>query len=294
MTLAQRWTVALAAAGCAGAAVWFLVAAFRPPPPPRTQPTTARRTRLADVSTRTMAASVGAALVVLALTRWPVAAAAAAAVVVVWSSLFQSSDATRERRRVAAIAKWLEDLRDLQRGSNLDLPQALDRAATRAPKDIEPELTRFVDRVRHHVPFDTALLALAADLDHPTSDLAVAAMLFAYGHASGSILYETFEELAATARDELTARDQIDRMRTRFESSMRRMLVILAGLIAYLLAFSGDTLDAYDTPAGQVFLIIPLGIWALSLWWLRRLAQYRRLARYLDYDAVSTTTGVTR
>ena len=108
------------------------------------------------------------------------------------------------------------------------------------------------------MPFDEALLALAADLDHPTSDMAIAAMLFAYGHASGSTLYDTFEELAATARDELTARDQIDRLRARFESSMRRMLVILAALIAYLLIASGDTLDEYDTPAGQVYLVVPI------------------------------------
>ena len=163
----------------------------------------------------------------LAVTRWVVAALAAAVLVVVWSSLFQSAGATVERRRVAAIAKWLEDLRDLQRGSNLDLPQALDRSAFRAPKDIDNELARYVDRVRHHTPIERALLELAADLDHPTSDLAIAAMLFAYGHASGSTLYDTFEELAATARDELTARDQIDRVRVRFESSMRRMIVIL-------------------------------------------------------------------
>lgn len=239
-----------------------------------------------------IAAAAVVGVLVLVLTRWPVAAVAAAATVAVWSSLFQSTSATRDRRRVAAIAKWLEDLRDLQRGSNLDLPQALDRAATRAPKDIEAELALFVDRVRHHVPFDRALLGLAADLDHPTADLAVAAMLFAYGHASGSVLYDTFEELASTARDELTARDQIDRMRARFESAMRRMLVILVVLVAYLIVASGDTLDVYRTPAGQAYLIVPVGIWAGSMWWLRRLAQYRRVGRYLDYDAVSASAGV--
>src|SRR4029077_648836 len=108
-------------------------------------------------------------------------------------------------------------------GSNLDLPQALDRAALRAPRDIENELARVVDRVRHQTPIARALLELAADRYHPTSDLAIASMLFAYGHASGSTLYDTFEELAATARDELTARDHIDRVRVRLGSRWRRM-----------------------------------------------------------------------
>ncbi len=228
----------------------------------------------------------------LVITRWPVAAAATAALVVVWSSLFQSTAATGERRRVAAIGKWLEDLRDLQRGSNLDLPQALDRSATRAPRNITTELSRFADRVRHHTPLEVALLALAAELDHPTSDMAIAAMIFAHGHASGSVLHDTFEELARTARDELTARDQIDRLRVRFESSMRRMLVILAALIGYLLIASRDTLEEYDTAAGQTWLVVPIGIWAIALWWLRRLSRYERGGRYLDYQAVSDAVEV--
>ena len=161
----------------------------------------------------------------------------------------------------------------------------------RAPREIAVELERFTERVRHHMPFDEALLALAADLDHPTSDMAIAAMLFAHGHASGSVLYDTFEELAATARDELTARDQIDRLRARFESSMRRMLAILAALIVYLLVASGDTLDEYRTPEGQVYLIVPIAIWATALWWLRRLSRYERLGRYLDYEAVSANAA---
>ena len=238
MTPAMRVAVGLAAGVLSVAAVVAAVMAFRPPPPPRPTPVPRSRRRV-TVSPTTAATAVAAGLLVLVVTRWLVAAAAAAGLVVVWSGLFQSSVATAERRRVAAIAKWLEDLRDLQRGSNLDLPQALDRSALRAPKDIEAELGRFVDRMRHHSPLDEALLALAVELDHPTSDMAIAAMLFAYGHASGSTLYDTFEELAVSARDELAARDQIDRLRTRFESAMRRMLVILAALIAYLLVALG-------------------------------------------------------
>ena len=287
MNAPQRLVVAVAAGVLAVASVAMFAAAFAPP---RRRPPRPRATR-PPVEPATVAAAVMASLAVLVVTRWPVAAAATGALVLVWSSLFQSVAATRERRRVAAIAKWLEDLRDLQRGSNLDLPQALDRSAVRAPKDIAGELARFVDRTRHHTPFDEAFLGLAADIDHPTSDMAIAAMLFAHGHASGSVLYDTFEGLAASARDELTARDQIDRLRTRFESSMRRMLAILAALIAYLLVASGDTLDEYNTPAGQLYLIVPIAMWAVALWWLRRLSRYERTGRYLDYDAVSAHTS---
>lgn len=287
MTGSGRLLIASAVAALTVAAAGCTVAAFRPARPRGV--VAGRRPPIPPVSA---GAAFASAVVVLVVTRWVVAALAAAALVAVWSSLFQSVAATAERRRVAAIAKWLEDLRDLQRGSNLDLPQALDRAALRAPKDIVDELARFVDRVRHHTPLDRALLELAADLDHPTSDLAIASMLFAYGHASGSTLYATFEELAATARDELTARDQIDRVRVRFESSMRRMIVILVAMIGYLLLASRETVGEYSTPAGQAYLVVPIGIWGCALWWLRKLSRYRRSARYLDYTAVAAQSAV--
>lgn len=287
MNAATRVLVAGLAAALAVGGVALFVTAWRPPRPKARR---APRTHRSSVGTTTIAVAAAAGIGVLVVTRWVVAAVATAVLVLVWSGLFQSVGATRERQRVDAIAKWLEDLRDLQRGSNLDLVQALDRSALRAPKEIAPELARFTDRVRHHMPFDEALVALASDLDHPTSDMAIAALLFAHGHASGSVLYGTFEELALTARDELTARDQIDRLRARFESSMRRMLAILAALIAYLLIAAGDTLDEYSTAAGQVYLIVPIAIWATALWWLRQLSRYQRLGRYLDYDAVSTSS----
>ena len=117
--------------------------------------------------------------------------------------------------------------------------------------------------------------------------MAIAAMLFAHGHASGSVLYDTFEELAATARDELSARDQIDRLRARFESSMRRMLVILAALVGYLLVASARRWRSTTPRPGR------------PTWWCRSGSGRWRCGgcaacpatsargRYLDYQAVS-------
>jgi hypothetical protein len=185
------------------------------------------------------------------------------------------------------IAKWLEDLRDLQQGSNLDLVETLTQSSARAPKSIEAELVRFASRVAHHVPLPEALADLADDLDHPVADTAVAAMIFAAGHASGSALYDTFARLAETARDELTARDRIDRMRLNFERSMRRMLVILAGLLTYMVLIAPDTIEPYRTPAGQAWLVVPVTIWAGSLLWLRHLSRYERTGRYLTRATIT-------
>ena len=194
--------------------------------------------------------------------------------------------ATKDRRRLDGIAKWLEDLRDLQLGSNLDLVEALTESAKRAPATIEPELSRLASRLGHHMPLTDALVQLADELDHPVADTAVASMVFAAGHASGSALQDTFAQLAVTAREELIARDRIDRLRANFERSMRRMLVILAGLLAYMVVVATDTVEPYRSVVGQVWLLIPIGIWASSLVWLRRLSRYERTGRFVTRSAL--------
>jgi hypothetical protein len=229
---------------------------------------------------------IGAGLVVLLVTRWPVAAGATAMLCVAWPKLFVGTAATMDRRRLDGIAKWLEDLRDLQLGSNLDLVEALTESAKRAPLAIEPELSRLASRLGHHLPLTDALVHLADELDHPVADTAVASMVFAAGHASGSALQDTFSQLAVTARDELTARDRIDRLRANFERSMRRMLAILAGLLAYMVVVATDTVEPYRSAVGQVWLLIPIAIWASSLVWLRRLSRYERSGRFVTRSAL--------
>jgi hypothetical protein len=280
----ERLVLALAAGTAACVAVWALGRALRPPPPR----SAARRIQLDQ---RIAALAVASGAVVLLLTRWPVAALAAAVLVGGWRYLFASSQATVARRRLDAIAKWLEDLRDLQAGSNLDLAETLSQSATRAPKEIEPQLVDFSSRVAHHVPLPDALVDLADDLDHPVADTAVASMVFAAGHASGSALGATFAQLADTARDELTARDRIDRMRVNFERSMRRMLAILVVLLAYLVVVAPEVLEPYRTPAGQAWMVVPIAIWAASLLWLRQLSRYERGSRFIVRDRISEATS---
>ncbi len=280
MTGTTRLLIALLAALTTGGAVVALGQAFSPPRPRSTRPQRAR----IDSTWFTAAAIV--TVVVVVLTRWPIAALGTGALVAGWPALFPS-DAVQQRQRLEGIAKWLEDLRDLQQGSNLDLIETLDQASIRAPKTIATELAAFSSRTGHHTPLPEALIELADDLDHPVADTAIAAMLFATGDASGSSLHTTFSMLADTARDELVARDRIDRMRLNFQRSMRRMLVILAALITYMFVVTGETLDPYSEPLGQIWLVIPVALWALSLMWLRRLSRYERVGRYISRRAVT-------
>ena len=87
------------------------------------------------------------------------------------------------------------------------------------------------------------------------------------------------DALAAAARDEVRARERVDRTRAVYQNSMKRLVVIGAALVAYLRFFAGDLLAPYSTATGQVVLLLPLGLWFGCVLWLRSLCRYDLPAR---------------
>ena len=238
---------------------------------------------------RRVVVGVVVGFVVLLATQWVLLAAVAGALTAMWGRLLHDSRAEQERRRVEAIAKWLEDLRDTLRGSSIGAEDALEQAASRPPDEIALALRSFVHRRRVGYRTEDALADLADDLAHPISDAAIAAIRLVVGGSAGAgRLYATVHTLAASARDEVTARERIDRTRAMYQSSMKRLVVIGALLVAYLRVAGGDLLDPYDTAVGQVMLVVPLGMWLGCVMWLRSLCRYEPPLRY----RVVGSTGV--
>ncbi|MEN9504750.1 MAG: hypothetical protein RI958_676, partial [Actinomycetota bacterium] len=78
-----------------------------------------------------LAAAVLGATVVLFATRLLALAVLTGVLVVVWRHLLDDEAARADRRRLEAIATWLDDLRDTLRGSSIGVEEALDRVAAR-------------------------------------------------------------------------------------------------------------------------------------------------------------------
>lgn len=221
--------------------------------------------------------SIGAAVgvVVLLATRWVLLSVLVALLVMLWGRILHDRRADDERVRIEAIAKWLEDLRDTLRSSSIGAEEGLEQVAQRPPDAIAVPLQTFVQRRRQGFRTDEALLDLADDLAHPTSDAAIAAIRLVIGGSAGAgRLYSTVDALAAAARDEVTARERVDRTRAVYQNSMKRLVYIGGGLVAYLHVAGGDLLDPYSTPAGQVALGLPLAMWVGCIAWLRSLCRY--------------------
>ncbi|MEI7546458.1 MAG: hypothetical protein WCK21_00155 [Actinomycetota bacterium] len=224
---------------------------------------------------------VAAGFVVLLATSWLLLALVVGAMTASWGRLLHDHRAEDERRRVEAIAKWLEDLRDTLRGSAVAAEEALEQVASRPPEVIAPALRTFVHRRRLGFRTEDALADLADDLAHPLSDAAIAAIRLVIGGSAGAgRLFHTVDALAASARDEVTARERIDRTRAVYQSSMKRLVLIGALLVAYLRFAGGDLLDPYDSAVGQVVLVLPLGMWLGCVLWLRSLCRYETPPRY--------------
>jgi hypothetical protein len=239
---------------------------------PNARPTTSPSA--VDATAPRIAAGVAVGFVALLATRWVLLGLALALLTIGWGRLLRDRRAEDERRRIEAIAKWLEDLRDTLRGSSIGAEEALEQVAQRPPDAIREPMAVFLVRLRQGFRTEDALLDLADALAHPTADAAVAAIQLVVGGSTASgRLYRTVNALAVAARDEVSARERVDRTRAVYQAAMKRLVVIGLALIAYLRFAAGDLLDPYGTATGQVVLLLPLAMWAGCVLWLRGLCR---------------------
>ncbi len=230
---------------------------------------------LSGIAANRMAAGVTAGFLVLLATRWVMLSLLVTTMVITWHRLLHDQRGDEERRRVEGIAKWLEDLRDTLRGSAMGAEEALQQVARRPPAAIAAPLQHFAQRLRQGLRTEDALGYLADDLAHPTADAAIAAIRLVIGGSTrAGRLYGTVNSLACAARDEVAARERIDRTRAVYQSSMKRLVVIGALLVCYLRFAAGGLLDPYNTATGQVVLALPLTLWVGCVLWLRSLCGY--------------------
>ena len=218
-----------------------------------------------------LAAAVVSGLVVLALTGWPVAAVLVA-VTVGWfpRPLAARAHVQNASARTEAIAVWAEMIRDNIAGS-AGLEQALIAASAVAPEAIAPELRRFAARV-DRMPTVDALARLGTELDHPSGDLVVVALVNA-ARMEARELGPLLGRLAETIRADVRMRLRVEVGRARIRTSARIVVATTLVTIAFLFAFSRQLLAAYDSTAGQMWLIVVAAVFVLGGWMLHAYSQ---------------------
>ncbi|MBB2902729.1 Flp pilus assembly protein TadB [Kineococcus radiotolerans] len=242
------------------------------------------RRRAVAGSGRRVLLGVGAGVLTLVLTRWVVAGIGIGLLVACWQRLLGgNAEENRGIARLEGLANWTESLRDTIAGA-IGLEQAIPATAATSAPVLRPSLNLLVDRLRVREPLPDALLRFADDVDDPSADVVVAALVL-NARLRGPGLRDVLTALAASTREELDVRRRIEASRRSIRRSVQIVLLIVLGVMGVLSVFNRSYVAPYSTFSGQVALIVVAGLLVLGLTWLRRLARVEAHERFLSRPA---------
>jgi Flp pilus assembly protein TadB len=179
--------------------------------------------------------------------------------------------------KTEAIASWTEMIRDsIVAASGLE--EAITATASVAPAPVGNEVVGLVRRLDHQRLPD-ALVAFGADLEHPSGDLVVAALVIA-SRLEASDLSNLLSRLADAARGEARMRIRVDVGRTRVRTATKVIVGVVIAAVAFLAIGNRGYLDVYDEPSGQLVLGLVGGIFFLGGWLLTRMAAIEMPERF--------------
>ncbi|MEU3767960.1 type II secretion system F family protein [Amycolatopsis keratiniphila] len=289
-------TTMIAAALGLGAAIGLLliVAAWRWPAavPPSSRPHALMRSARDGAGDRRgllrLAVAIGAGVLTGAATGWVVGAVLAAAAAWFLPRLV-GPDRAHARRvaRIEAIASWTEMLRDVLSAA-AGLEQAILATAPLAPAAIRGEVTTLTARLESGQRLAPALRALARELDDPTADLVLAALVLAAEHQARQ-LGDLLGSLATTAREQAAMRMRVETGRARTRTSVRVIVATTLAFAAGVVLFNRAYLDVYNTATGQLILLLIGSLFTAGFAWLARIAAGGRQPRVLALDTPEAT-----
>lgn len=272
-----------------GSAVLLLVAAIAGWTPVRRQSKKASTSVLWGTAARKRAlVAVAVGVVVLMVTRWPVAAGAGGALIYLWPTMFGGGiAAARQMNRLEALATWTESLRDSIAGS-VGLEDAIRHSVNAAPQVLQAPLSRMVSKMRVQIPLPQALASFAEEFEDSSAEMVIAVLIL-NSKLRGPGLVATLTELATTAREEIDMRRRIEENR----KSLRRTALIIVATTAIfaggMVLFSRDYVAPYNTPIGQMVLLVVLAILGGGLALIRSASTVKPPERFLvGVDEIDT------
>ncbi len=267
-----------------GTGIFCLVLFFVGREPGSDDGTPSRSFSITDIDLRsgTIRLALGAVtfLAVMAATGWIVLAAALALLVVFWKRIF--GGAAEERlaiERVEGLTAWTEALRDTIAGA-VGLEQAIPATTVNAAPVIRPSLNLLVDRLRVREPLPAALMKFADDLDDPSADLIIAALIL-NSRLRGPGLRDVLSALSESGREELDLRRRVEGSRRSTRRSVQIVVGVTLAVSGALVLFNQKYLAPYDSAAGQIVLVGVILLFALGVFWLRSLAGVEVPERFL-------------
>jgi tight adherence protein B len=230
-----------------------------------------------------LAIGLTGAVVIGALTRWPMAALLCGVAGFLAPSMLGGQAARKAQLdRIEAVAAWAEMLRDTMASSG-GLEQSIIATAGVAPLPIRREVLRLAARLERD-RLAPALREFAEEIDDPAGDLVVAALVLA-ADKSPKRLGDLLGRLAQSARAEVNMRLRVEASRARTRTSVRVITVFTVLFAVGLLVFNRDYLEPYDKAVGQLVLGLIGLCFAGAFLWLARSFRFRDEERFLRMEA---------
>jgi Flp pilus assembly protein TadB len=271
---------ALLAGVCGGGGVALLIASlvgFKPKEPSARQARAGEWLRKAG---QRLAIAMLVGLVVGLITGWPVAGIGVAVLVFFWNRLFGGLSHERlGMQRVEALAMWTESLRDTIAGA-VGLEQAIPASARSAGPLLRPHLDALMDRLRGRMPLAEALHMLADDIDDPSADIIIAALIL-NSRLRGPGLREVLSALAKSAREEVDMRNRVMAQRAGMRRAVQIIVVAVTLVVVGMAVLDHEYVKPYGTPVGQLVLSLVMLLFAGGFFWLRRLSEVKTPERFL-------------
>ncbi len=248
-------------------------------PAPGQPPGRAAAPRRIRAARKRIALASAAGLIMLALTRWPVAALATAGAVMFLPRLTATRTARQRTARLEGLEQWTRRLSDMLTASR-GLEDALAVSARSAPAAIAGPVTALARRLAARVGTEDALRAFAAEIDDPAGDRIAAALIIATGQRGGAV-HGVLSALAEILARDIAARREIEAERAQHRTTLRWIVAFVAGFTVFAI-LNRSYSAPYGTLVGQVVLALVALLYAAGLGWLHRLGMLPGPGRFLE------------
>lgn len=229
-----------------------------------------------------LAVALLAGILIGLVTGWPVAGFGVAILVFFWNQLFGGLAQERlAMQRVEALAMWTESLRDTIAGA-VGLEQAIPASARSAGPLLRPHLDALMDRLRGRMPLPDALHHLADDIDDPSADIIIAALIL-NSRLRGPGLRDVLGALAKSAREEVDMRNRIMAQRAGMRRAVQIIVVAVALVVIGMAVLDRGYVRPYTSVTGQIVLTVVMALFAGGFFWLRRLSNIKTPERFLRW-----------
>jgi Flp pilus assembly protein TadB len=217
-------------------------------------------------------------LLVLAVTRWPVAGLAAGLAVIFLPRVLGNSTQRQRTAKLEGLEQWTRRLGDMLTASR-GLEEAIEASARSAPAAIAGPVTMLAARLNARTGPEAALRAFAAEIDDPAGDRIAAALIIATGHRGGGVR-DVLNALATMIARDVAARREIEAERAQHRTTLR-WIVIFVGAFTIFAVLNRAYSSPYGTLPGEVVLALVTALYAAGLGWLYRLGAMSTPGRFL-------------